>query len=193
MYKLEIRRQLLHVFYGLSLIAFHKQGVINNVFLLALLVGGFVISYFIQRKRMTLIARFLSIFERKHHLEAFPGKGVLFFTLGAYLTLMLFEANVAYAGIAILSVGDAISNIMGRHFGYTKIKLNPHKFIEGNLLGILASMPVAYFFFPHFFAVFAASTVGMFLEIPNIKLFGFEIDDNLIIPVGAAFTLSLFA
>ena len=136
---------------------------------------------------------FSVFFERSHHLERFPGRGILFFTVGAYLNLILFDQPIAYAGIAILSVGDAVSNIVGRHYGKIKTKLNPEKNIEGNLAGILASMPFAYIFFPNILAVLAAATVAMFLEIPAIRIFDIEIDDNLLIPIGAAFTLTLFS
>ncbi len=146
----------------------------------------------VKREKLSPVRRFLSLFERDHHLEQFPGRGVLFFTIGSYITLLLFEQNIAYAGILILSVGDAISNIVGRRWGKISTKLNPQKNIEGNIAGILASLPFAYYFFPNIYAVIAASTVGMFLEIPAIRIFGIDIDDNLLIPIGAAFTLTLF-
>ncbi len=192
MHKLEFRRQVLHLMYGFALIFLHRYGLINQTILLVAILAGSAMSLMIKKKKLSPIARLLSIFERDHHMEAFPGRGILFFTIGAYLTFLLFEVNVAYAAIAILSTGDALSNVIGRQYGRTKTRLNPDKFIEGNLVGILAAIPMAYLFFPHFYAVFAASTVGMFLEIPHIKIFGFEIDDNLIIPIGSAFTLTLF-
>lgn len=193
MHKLEFRRQILHILYGFALLFLHYYNVIDNKILLGMIIGGAITSLMVKRERLSPIKRFLSLFERDHHLEKFPGRGVLFFTIGSYLALVLFEKNIAYAGIMILSVGDAVSNIVGRHFGKISTKLNPNKHIEGNLAGILVSIPFAYYFFPNTYAVIAACFVGMFLEIPAIRIFGFEIDDNLLIPVGAAFTLTLFA
>lgn len=192
MHKLEFRRQILHILYGFSLLFLYHYELIDNRILLGMIIGGALTSLMIKREKLSPIRRVLSFFERDHHLTNFPGRGVLFFTIGAYLTLILFERNIAYAGIAILSVGDAFSNIIGRHYGKIKTKLNPEKNIEGNLAGILISAPFAYYFFPNIYAVIAACFVGMFLEIPAIKIFGFEIDDNLLIPIGAAFTLTLF-
>ncbi len=192
MHKLEIRRQILHITYGLSLIASHYYGLIDKNILLGMIIGGGIASLMIKKEKLSPLKKFLSIFERDHHLEKFPGRGVLFFTIGSYIALSLFEKNIAYAGIAILSIGDAVSNIVGRLYGKITTKLNPKKKIEGNLAGILASIPLAYYFFPNIYAIIAACFVGMFLEIPNIKIFKFEIDDNLIIPIGAAFTLTLF-
>lgn len=192
MSRLEYRRQGLHIAYGFLLVLLHYYHVINNIFLLGMFIGGAAISLMVKREWLSPLKRVLAYFERDHHLASFPGRGPLFFTLGSYLTLSLFEPSIAYAGIMILTVGDAISNVIGRQFGKIKTKLNPEKCIEGNLAGILAALPFAYYFFPNLTGVIAASTVGMFLEIPNLRLFGFEIDDNLLIPIGAAFTLTLF-
>lgn len=192
MHRLEFRRQILHIVYGFALLILYHYNYLDDRILLGMIIGGALTSFMVKRERLGAVRRILSMFEREHHLVKFPGRGVLFFTIGAYLTLILFDRNIAYAGIAILSVGDAVSNIVGRRWGKIKTKLNHNKNIEGNMAGILASLPLAYYFFPNIFAVFAASTVGMFLEIPAIRIFGLEIDDNLLIPIGAAFTLTLF-
>lgn len=192
MHKLEFRRQILHVFYGFGLLFLYHWDIIDIKILVGMIIGGAITSIMVKREKLSPVKKILSIFEREHHMQRFPGRGILFFTIGATLTLMLFERNIAYAGILILSIGDAVSNIVGRHFGKITTKLNPDKKIEGNLAGILLSVPFAYYFFPNIYAVFAAATVGMFLEIPAIRIFGFEIDDNLLIPIGAAFTLTLF-
>lgn len=192
MHKLEFRRQILHILYGFGLLFLYHYNVIDNKILLGMIIGGAITSLMVKREKLSPIKRLLGFFERDHHLEKFPGRGVLFFTIGSYIALVLFERNIAYAGIVILSVGDAVSNIVGRHYGKISTKLNPDKHIEGNIAGILISIPFAYYFFPNIYAVIAACFVGMFLEIPAIRIFGFEIDDNLLIPVGAAFTLTLF-
>lgn len=189
---LELRRQLFHFIYGITLIFLHQTGILTNEILLGMIIGGTIASMMIKQKKLNQLRKVMVFFEREHHLEAFPGRGVLFFTIGSYLSLILFDPVIAYAGIAVLSVGDAVSNIVGRRYGKIKTDLNPYKNIEGNLVGILASVPLAYYFFPDLWGVLAASTVGMFLEIPNIRIFGFEIDDNLLIPLGASFTLTLF-
>ena len=192
MHQLELRRQIIHLLYGPFLILLYQYEIINNHIILGAIVGGGIASYLIKKQKLSLIAKILSVFERAHHMERFPGRGILFFTIGAYLCLMLFEKNIAYAGIMILSIGDALTNIVGRHFGRIKTRLNPHKYIEGTLTGIAISIPVAYYFVPNLSAAIAAAIIAMFLEIPHIKIFGFEIDDNLIIPLAASMTLNTF-
>ncbi|MBU0578257.1 SEC59/DGK1/VTE5 family protein [Patescibacteria group bacterium] len=192
MHKLELRRQFIHLIYGPILVLLHYYQIINESLVLGMIIGGAIASYLIKHEKLSLIARVLALFERDHHMKQFPGRGILFFTIGAYLCLILFPQHIAYAGILILSVGDAFTNIIGRHFGKIKTKLNPNKFIEGTLVGILVSIPVAYYFVPNIYAAISAACIAMFLEMPHLKLFGYEIDDNLLIPLGASFTLSLF-
>lgn len=192
MHKLEIRRQIAHMIYGPVIVALHHYHLITMPILAGMIIGGAGMSILIKKRRMNPIRWVLSHFERDHHMENFPGRGILFFTIGAFLTLLLFEVKLAYAGILILSAGDAISNLVGKHFGRIKTKLNPNKYVEGTLVGILVSIPIAYLFVPNIAAAIAASCIAMFLEMPNIRIFNFEIDDNLLIPLGASFTLSLF-
>ncbi|MDH5596978.1 MAG: SEC59/DGK1/VTE5 family protein [Candidatus Peregrinibacteria bacterium] len=192
MHRLEFRRQVLHILYGLGLLTFYHYGLIDNRILLGAIIGGSIASFMVKKERLSPLKKFLHLFERDHHLEQFPGRGVLFFTIGSYLTLVLFEKEIAFAGIMILTIGDAASNLIGRFLGRIKTRLNPKKYIEGNIAGIILSAPFAYYFYPDIYAVLAAATVGMFLEMPQIKILGFEIDDNLIIPLGASFTLTLF-
>jgi dolichol kinase len=192
MHKLEIRRQIIHFLYGPLLVLLYHYRIINTSILLGMIIGGAVASYMIKHERLSPVARVLALFERDHHMKQFPGRGILFFTIGAYLCLMIFEQQIAYAGILILSAGDAVTNIVGRHFGKIKTKLNPEKYIEGTIVGILVSIPIAYYFVPDIWAAISAAVVAMFLEMPHIKISEFEIDDNLLIPLGASFTLSLF-
>lgn len=192
MHKREIRRQIIHFIYGPILVFLFEKELLTLPILLGMIIGGAAMSLMIKRERLSPFKKVLSLFERDHHMINFPGKGVIFFTIGSFLALWLFEKHIAYAGILILSFGDGVANLVGRHYGKIKTKLNPDKYIEGTLIGILVSIPVAYYFVPNIAAAISASTIAMFLELPNIKLFNFEIDDNLLIPVGASFTLSLF-
>ncbi len=190
--KLEIRRQLAHLLYGPILIALYHYNLLTLEILLGIIIGGAITSAVMKRRHMGPIRWVLSHFERDHHMENFPGRGILFFTVGAFLVLALFPQEIAYAGILILSFGDATSNLIGKHYGTVKTRLNPNKYIEGTLFGIVISFPFAYYFFPNVLAAISAACVAMFLEMPRIKIFGFEIDDNLIVPLAASFTLNLF-
>ena len=189
---LELRRQALHFLYGPILVALYHWHLLTLPILFGMIVGGAMMSLMIKRKRLGPIRWVLSFFERDHHMEQFPGRGILFFTIGAFLVLAMFPEPIAYAGILILSAGDAATNVVGRHFGRIRTRINPNKYMEGTLVGILVSAPIAYCFVPNLSAAIAASCIAMFLEMPNIRLFNFEIDDNLLVPLAASLTLSLF-
>ncbi len=189
---LEIRRQLIHLVYGPVLVFLYHWQILTLPILFGIIIGGGCMSMLVKRNRMNPVRWALSFFEREHHMENFPGRGILFFTIGAFLVLSLFPAHIAYAGILILSAGDAVTNLVGRHFGRIKTRLNPNKYMEGTLMGILVSIPIAYYFVPNLYAAVAASCIAMFLEMPNVRIFNFEIDDNLLMPLGASLTLSLF-
>ncbi len=188
----ELRRQLIHILYGPAIVLLFEFNLISLEILFGMIVGGSIMSLMVKRQRMNPVRWVLSHFERDHHMESFPGRGVLFYTIGAFLVLLLFPKEIAYAGILILSVGDAASNVVGKHFGKIKTKLNPDKYVEGTLVGVLISIPIAYYFVPNIWAAISASCLAMFLEMPNVKLFNFEIDDNLLIPLGASLALSIF-
>jgi len=191
-HSMELRRQIVHLLYGPILVLLYHFGFLNTHILLGMIIGGAMASFLIKREKLGFLKRILGFFEREHHMQKFPARGILFFTIGAYLCLVLFSAPIAYAGILILSVGDAFTNLVGRHLGRIKTRINPEKYIEGTLVGIILSIPIAYYFRPNLFAAISASCVAMFLELPQIKIFGFEVDDNLIIPLAASFTLWLF-
>jgi len=192
MHQLEIRRQIIHMLYGPTLVILYHFQILNNALLLGMIVGGMFASFMIKRQKLPFFARILRFFERDHHMEQFPGRGILFYTIGAFISLVLFETKIAYAGILILAVGDAVTNLVGRYIGKTKTKLSPHKYLEGTVVGIILSIPIAYSFVPNLTAAIVCSSVAMFLEMLHVKIFDFEIDDNLLIPIGASYTLSLF-
>ena len=189
----ELRRQLAHIVYGPIIVLLYHYEILTLEILFGIIVGGGLMSLMVKKKKMNLIRWALSHFEREHHMENFPGRGILFFTLGAFLALALFPQQIAYAGILILSFGDGTSNLIGRHYGIMKTKLNPNKNFEGTLFGILISFPIAYYYVPSVTAAIVTSCVAMALELPRISIFNFEIDDNLIIPLAAGCTLNLFA
>lgn len=138
------------------------------------------------------MGRVTDFFERRHQFESFPGQGPIFYTLGAYLALLLFKAEVAYASIIILAVGDAVSHLIGRYFGKVKTPLHPQKYIEGSIVAFLLSVPAAFAFFPNLTAVILASLAAMIVELPDLKIGRFDLDDNLLIPLVAGGILSIF-
>ena len=159
---------------------------------LLLLCGIFLILLCKKNYKVPFIHKLLHFFEREKYLRRFPGRGIFFYLLGSFLVLVLFPFEIAIASIAILAFGDAVTNIIGRNFGNVRILFKPKKSIEGTLAGILAGFFGAMIFTTfHPIALLVASSFAMLAEIPHLKFWDFPLDDNLIIPVVAGFSLDL--
>ncbi len=90
--KVEIRRQFIHFLFGSIIIAIIAlQG--TRISLLAISIAflaGLVLSYAIKKGvRIPLICNVVDCVER-HYEKELPGKGALFFFLGAIITIVLF-------------------------------------------------------------------------------------------------------
>lgn len=189
--RFEFRRQIFHLFLGVSIVFLLKIQLINVQVLLFIFIIGLIISYLSLKKKIPYIHKLLLLFDREKDIYSFPGKGCIYFILGSLITVYLFPPNIAMAGIMIMSLGDSLSVIIGKYYGRITHPFNRKRKIEGLAAAIFASTLGALFFVP-FVQAFIASFTAMFLESFTIKVFGFEIDDNLIVPIVSGLVLSLF-
>jgi dolichol kinase len=115
--------------------------------------------------------------DERDHLIAGP----VFLAIGIVLALILFPANVAYASIAILAIGDPVAAYVGRRFGRSRVG---SKSWEGFAAGACAAyVPTLLVVSPMVGAV--GSIVGMALELVGI------LDDNLTVPLGSGAAMLL--
>ena len=121
---------------------------------------------------------------QKKDIEEFPGKGAIFYFLGAFLVVFIFPKDIAMASIMVLALGDSVSRLVGP-YGYLKHPFTNTKFFEGVIAGTTAAFFGALFFVPWILA-FIGSLVSMLLEGLDLRIRGFKIDDNLLIPIVAA-------
>ena len=192
MASLEIRRQTFHICYGISIVILLYFEFINSYVLLAMFLVGLMLSFMARKKEdLPLISAFLKKFGRKEELATLPGKGMIFYTLGSFIAVAFFPKNIALASIMILALGDATSRLVGP-YGYLKHPFHSDKFIEGIIAGAIAAFLGALFFVPLSQALFA-SVISMFIESLDIKVRGFKIDDNLMIPIASAVVMHVTA
>ena len=180
----EWNRQLFHIFLGVAIVALLKYGFIDKNIILALIIIGLLLSYLSRKVKIPGISHLLQKFERKEDLQKFPGKGIIFYFIGVYASLLLFEKEIAMASIMVLALGDSVSHIYGLHYGRIKHPLSKTKFLEGTIAGFIAGLIGALLFLPLHEAFFA-SLAAMIVEAIEIKLGAEQVDDNLIIPVVA--------
>jgi diacylglycerol kinase (CTP) len=189
---LEIRRKTVHLIIGFLVASLLWLQYIDAILLLCIsffLLGFFLLLREFHCKAPTVFT-LLRLFEREKHIKKFPGKSAICFLFACAITAFIFPRDIAVASILILAFGDAISNLIGHHFGRTTTPLHPIKKIEGPLVAICIAAFAASFFVPFWYAVIAA-TVAMILEFPEWVIFGVHVDDNLIIPLSSGLTLLL--
>ncbi len=188
--KLELRRQIAHLFIGCTIVFLLRLQLLNEQLLFAILLIGGILSLVSRKIRIPILGRILHYFERPQDLKYFPGKGSFFLVLGSLLALKFFQRDVAYAAISIMAVGDAITTIIGTYFGKIKNPLNPKKHLEGTALAIVAST-LAAFFFVDFTRAFYGSLAGMIFESLQIPYLSQILDDNVVIPLVAGAVIAM--
>lgn len=180
----EWNRQLFHLFLGLAVVLSLKYSLIDDKIILFVVLMGVFLSILSKKIYVPLIHELLQKFERKNELEKFPGKGIIFYFIGAYISVALFPKEIAMASIMVLALGDSVSHIYGLHLGKTRHPLSKTKFLEGTIAGFIAGFIGAWVFLPWHEAFFASLT-AMTVEAIEIKIGTEQVDDNLIIPVVA--------
>lgn len=190
--KFELRRQTAHLMIGVSIVFLLKLQLLNAQILFIITAVGGLLVLIAMKYRLPLIHDILEYFERPHHIRRFPGRGSFFMFLGAALTTLIFDLNIAMAAIMIMAVGDSVTNIIGRHFGKVKNPFNEKKNIEGTFWGIGTGTLAALFFVP-FGAAFWAATISMILESLDLgwRRRNLELDDNVLIPLVAGVIMTI--
>ncbi|MBI5755176.1 phosphatase PAP2 family protein [Candidatus Peregrinibacteria bacterium] len=186
--KFELRRQIAHSITGISIIILVQLGYLTTQGLAIILAFGALFIILAKNYRIPFLHDVLLYFERPHHFEKFPGRGSFFLIFGSLAALLLFPKIIAFAGIAIMAIGDSVTNIFGRYFGKIKNPLNPKKNIEGTAIAIIAGTLAANFFVP-IVPAFIASLVAMVIESIDLKIGRFDIDDNVVIPLVAGLVI----
>ena len=188
--KFEWKRQFVHILLGIAIVSMLLYGFLDKLTLLILSLMGIVLSYMSTRGKIHIISPLLEKFERPDELRNFPGKGILFYFIGAYLSLLFFDKDIAMASIMVLAFGDSISHLYGISYGKLKHPFSSSKFLEGTVAGMLAGCIGALVFIPWQEAIVAA-LAGMVIESIEIRLWNHQFDDNLLVPLASGFAVLL--
>lgn len=183
--KHKTERQIIHIIFGLVIVLLLYFDFLNAYSLAIITIIAFVLFYLAKKYKLIVIYQILERFERKEDLKTFPGKGSMFYLIGALVVVALFEKDIAMASIMILALGDSIPYIVGSYFRKIKSPFSEKKFLEGSLAGFLAAF-IGAAFFVGILEAFFASLAAMIAEAIDIKIKLKKIDDNIIIPVVAS-------
>lgn len=181
MRKFELHRQVFHILLGLMIVFLLLYDIIDKNILLIFALIGLIFSYLSRKIDIPVIKSLLEKFERKENIKNFPGKGIIFYLIGAYAALLLFPKEIALASVMILALADSVSHLFGLHYGKIKNPLSSTKFIEGTVAGFAAGFLGAIIFLPWHEALLASLAASM-AEAVEIKIGAQQVDDNLVMP-----------
>lgn len=178
----ESLRQVVHLIFGLGIAGFvllFDRDLVLSVLVLALF-AGFILSDALSRGYIIpVISSIIAGLERR---DAAPGKGALFFALGALFCVAFFAKEVAFVGLVALSLLDSVTTLAGVRFGKTRIY--NHKSLEGTLAGFAATAIVLGLLVPPGVALATAAAAAV-AELAS------PVDDNLVVPVAACIALTI--
>ncbi len=178
-----------HLVFGLLYALFFSLGFINTTVSAIMLLAAIGLAVFLKSQR-SFVDQIVSLVEREDHFWNVPLKGLIYFILGCTITITYFSFVPALAGILILSVTDSIGTLYGKYMGVIKIRWNPNKHMEGPIIGGVLATVMCYSFLP-FVPALVASFVGAFIDTFNMRILGFVIDDNLVIPIVSALVVQI--
>jgi len=187
--RLEMRRQPLHILFGLLLVILISHDAITPETILAAIVLTTVAFLYIKKSKSKTIYKLLEPIERKENLKGLPGKGLIAYLIGVWIVLTFFPRDIAMASIMILALGDSFSRLIGP-FGRINHPFNNTKFLEGLIAGAIAATLGAMLFVTPSEAIPAAA-IAMILEGLDLKIFKYKIDDNITIPAVAGLIIWL--
>jgi dolichol kinase len=170
---------------GIVIISLLYIGLLTSEWLFVIFVVGVILVLVCKRWRVPGLQYCIDRFERPEHKKAFPGRGLVFFFLGAWLVVRFFPEDVALAALCILTFGDALAPMISLSNGRRKHPLNNTKLLEGSIAGTIAGFLTAWIFVAWWQALIAA-IIAMTVEALEIKVYDWQIDDNLTVPVIAA-------
>ena len=184
----EIKRQLIHLIFGLLLLIIVLQLNEFNFFVFSfiILVSLVAVSFFLKTQKKNFLLKIIMQVERVNE-KHLPGFGAIMFFLGFFLlatfNLVFHNKNIIVFALIPLIIGDAFSTVIGSKFG--KIKIMKNKTLEGSLAFIISSFIVLYLFQPEKIILAGIISVsGALIEL-------LPLNDNLSIPIGLTLISSI--
>ncbi len=188
----ELHRKLFHLIMGIVTVALLYYEILSPFAVFLIIIAGVLLSFLTKRVRLPIISSFVDHFERDNQKSSFPGRGAIFFFVGALLALKLFDKNIALASIMVLTLGDSISHMVGAQYGKIRNIFNGDnkKLLEGTLAGTIVGFLGALIFVP-LPEAFLGSLCAMIAEVVKIDFNEKAVDDNVTVPLVAGTVMLL--
>ncbi len=169
--------------FGLAVLYFTSLRVFQFFALSSLLIALFL-SYHLNEE--DLLKLLFDDFERNERIDLIPAEAAVPIIFGGLLSTFAGEANAVFTGLLLLAYCDPTARFVGRRYGRYSNPLNTEKNIEGTLAATLLGIVLIHSLTGIYSAVLISSTV-MLAESLKREIRGFRLDDNIVIPVLAAF------
>ena len=186
---LEFRRRIFHIVSGFIFVGLIYYDIINALIVFIIVLFHGLMSLISMKYKIPVIHWFLERLDRPKDRKYFPGKGSFYYCVGVLLAIVLFDKNVAMAGIMILALGDSIAPIVGQ-YGTIRFRYNKKKIVEGMIAGAIAGF-IGALFFVAWHEALIASAAAMIAEGVGVRFEKVSINDNIIMPVVAGTVIYL--
>ena len=186
-YRNEVYRKMIH--FGSAVFPISYYYSLSREQMLWLLGGLSTLFLFGELLRMNVgpFKRFFKLIfsavVRESEDHTITGATTVF--IAGFLTVLIFERPVAIFAMLILSLADATAALIGRKWGNHSLF---EKSVEGTMTFLIVALALAFLLpdLPRAGAVAAAGIATVAEVLPS------PIDDNLIVPLSAATTISFF-
>ena len=194
---LEVRRKIVHAC-GVFVILLIVWLVKWNAALITLLIAlvGLVFAEYRKNRNKYKIIKSKKLdefdelvengFKEYERPNTLPFKGAIEFFMGCFFAIVLFEPLISMAAIAVLSLADALSTLIGSYYGSHKLPINRNKSFEGSSAFFITAFFVLLFFIDPFKAIIIAIFATIAEMIPKI-------DDNLIVPITVGIVMTIIS
>ena len=118
--------------------------------------------------------KYFDIFTRDSEKNKITGASFVF--AGSLLTVLIFEKNIAFWGLLIMSVSDSFAAVIGVLFGNTKLF---NKSLEGSFAFFCSAFTILFFSELKLVEIFIVSLIATFSELFS----NYKYNDNVIIPL----------
>lgn len=187
--KEEIVRKFIHVGSGIVISVLYGSSQ-RDLLIIGLPFSLFIISFLeVLRFKGMVSVPFLRDREKK------KVGGHAFFILGAFISILLFDKQIAIASILMLAIGDAASGIALAATRGTldggeayKRRIKPPDVI---LIMLGVSFLVGYYTLDSLPLAIGGAVGATIADGVHLRVYGIPIDDNLTIPLYAGFLMSL--
>ncbi len=184
--QLELLRRLIHISGILTVVLTRVIGTTAVTLILFLLIAVYIISeYFrLHNRHLPIITTITNFSARREELSTWILCPISY-AAGILIALNVFPEPINYATIAVLTVGDGFSSLVGTKCGRHVLPHNRNKTVEGSTAFFLSSLMTTLIFVNPIVAVLG-SVVGTIAEsFDTGKL------ENVIVPIGSGFCMDL--